>query len=322
MAKKLAALPEVFLSTRDVSASISREVKAGIARKLGPKLYTRNMRDREAAIIARNLWPIVGLLMPGTVVSHRTAFENRAAPDGSVFLSGAYARLIKLPGITLRQIEGGGPVSGDTPYMGALFLASRPRTFLENLLPSRRSDRVSKTVGPEDVERRLAEMLRISGEDALNQLRDQARTVAPDLALEDQFRELDSLIGALMRSRPAVLFAPAARAYAAGEPYDPHRLPIFEALLAALRAASQPSRPDGAAAPPAFHNVAFSTPTSRITLKARISRSIRRSGSCSSTKCRRTDRPTRMTCSAPTGWRPAKSRCTGGQRTLTISSGC
>jgi hypothetical protein len=257
MTKKITGLPEVFLSTKNLSATISREVKAGSARKLGPKLYTRNMRDPEEAIISRNLWPIVSLLMPGTVVSHRTAFENRAAPDGSVFLSGPYPRQIKLPGIVLRQIEGKGAVLGDTPYMGTLFLASRPRTFLENLLPSRQTDRVSKTVGREEVERRLAEMLRVSGEDVLNQLRDQARAVAPELGLEQQFGLLDSLIGALMRSRPAELIAPAARAYAAGEPYDPHRLPVFDALFAGLRAASPGSRPDRAAEPPAFHNVAF-----------------------------------------------------------------
>jgi hypothetical protein len=255
--KKTAALPEVVLSTKERSATISRAVKAGHARKLGPKLYTYNLRDKLEAIVSRNLWPIVSLLMPGAVVSHRTAFESRAAPDGSVFLSGSYPRQIKLPGIVLRQVEGKGPVHGDTPYMGNLFLASRSRTFLENLSPSRQSERVAKTVGREEVERRLADMLCISGEQALNQLRDQARAIAPELGLDEQFQMLNAIIGALMQSQPARLTAPAARAYAAGEPYDPHRLPIFEALLAGLRNTSHPNRPDHAAKPPAFYNIAF-----------------------------------------------------------------
>jgi len=255
--KKNDALPEVFLSAEELSTVISRMVKAGTARKLGPKLYTRNMADQPEAIVSRNLWPIVALLMPGSVVSHRTAFENRAAPDGSVFLSGPYPRQIKLPGIVLRQVKGAGPVTGDTPYMGSLFLASRPRTFLENLLPSRQSDKVAKTVGRPEVERRLADILRVSGENTLNQLRDQARTIAQELDLGEQFRVLDGLIGALMQSRPAELTAPTARAYAAGEPYDPHRLPIFEALLAGLRATSPVLRPDPAAEPPSFYNAAF-----------------------------------------------------------------
>ena len=231
--------------------------KAGTARKLGPRLYTRNMTDPLEAIVSRNLWPIVAMLMPGSVVSHRTAFENRAAPDGSVFLSAAYPRQIRLPGVIIRQVEGKGPVSGDMPYMGALYLASRPRAFLENLLPSRGRATIAKTVGREEVERRLAEILRVSGADTLNQLRDEARKLAPLLGLEKQFDILNGIIGALLRSHPATLKAPAARAYAAGEPYDPARLPIFQELFTALRSGTWQRLPDKAASPPAFFNVAF-----------------------------------------------------------------
>jgi hypothetical protein len=257
MAKKLERMPEVFLSDSTMSQTISRMVKEQAARKLGPKLYTRNMRDTPESIVSRNLWQIVALLMPGTVVSHRTAFENRPAPDGSVFLSGSYPRQIKLPGVVLRQVVGRGAVSGDTPYMQALHLASRPRAYLENLLPSRQRDKVAKTVGQGEVERRLIDMLQISGEDAVNQLRDQARTIAPTLGLEEQFSTLNDLIGALMRSRSASLVTNAARAYADGEPYDADRLPVFQALFEGLRSTSWPNRRSQSTTPPAFYNVAF-----------------------------------------------------------------
>ena len=232
-------------------------VRAGTVRKLGPRLYTRNMLDTPEAIVSRNLWQVAALLMPGGVVSYRTAFENRAAPDGSVFLSGSYPRQIALPGITLRQVVGGGPVTGDMPYMGTLYLASRPRMFLENLLPSRQRGLVARSVGRAEVEVRLAEMLRVGGEEALNRLRDEARSVAPLLGFELQLRVLDGLVGALLRSRTADLQTPAARAYAAGEPYDPLRLPVFEALFAALRIGTWPVRPNAATLPPAFQNAAF-----------------------------------------------------------------
>ena len=280
--KKSALLPEVFLSDREGSQAASRMVRSGTARKLGPRLYTRDMLDAPEAVVSRNLWRIVALLAPGAVVSHRTAFENRPAPDGSVFLSGSYPRQIVLPGVSLRQTVGSGPVAGDMPYMETLYLASRPRAFLENLLPSRRREsaagesaagesaaggsvgggnigreRVARTLGREGVEERLTEALRIGGEDALNRLRDQARAIAPLLGLEEQFRTLDSLVAALLRSRPSELKTRAARAYAAGEPYDPARLPLFEALFGVLRAGTWPSRPDGATEAPAFQNAAF-----------------------------------------------------------------
>ena len=243
-------LPEVFVSDRAGARAIGRMVRAGTARKIGPRLYTRNMRDAPEAVVVSSLWPIVALLAPGTVVSHRTAFENRAAPDGSVFLSGPYPRQIVLPGVTLRQVQGSGPVAGDMPYMGTLHLASRPRAFLENLLPSRRREMVTKTVGRDGVEERLAEALRAGGEEALNRIRDEARALAPLLGLEEQYRILDGLVAALLRSRPARLATPVARAYAEGEPYDPARLPLLTALFAALRAGEWPVMPDRSLQPP------------------------------------------------------------------------
>ena len=225
--------------------------------RLAPGFTPENVLDAPEDVVSRNLWPIVALLAPGAVVSHRTAFENRAAPDGSVFLSGAYPRKITLPGVTIRQVRGSGPAEGDLPYMGTLYLASRPRAFLENLLPSRSRDLVAKTVGREGIEDRLADILRSGGEDALNCLRDEARALAPALGLAEQSRVLDGLIAALLRSRPAPLRTPAAHAYAAGEPYDPARLPLLEALFAALRAGTWSDRHDAAALPPAFGNAAF-----------------------------------------------------------------
>ena len=191
MQKKVDTLPEVFLSSRETSKAISRMVEAGTARKLGPRLYTRNMRDVPEEVVARNVWPIVALLVPGTVVSYRTAFENRKAPDGSVFISGNYARQIELPGLTIRQVQSSGPVDGDTPFMGTLYLASRARAFLENLQPSHRREKVARTVGREEVERRLSEMLRVGGESALNRVRDEARGIAPQLGLEREYHILN-----------------------------------------------------------------------------------------------------------------------------------
>jgi hypothetical protein len=257
MSKKTISLPEVFISTQEMSQSISRMIRAKTARRLGPRLYTTNMRDDPAMIVTRHVWRILSLLAPGTVVGYRTAFESRPAPDGSMFVTGEYPRKIALPGVTIHQVKGPCPIVGDMPYMESLFLASRPRLLLENLLPTRKRERLPKTVSREDVERRLIEVLRNGGEDDLNRLRDEARAIAPQLEMESQFRILDGLIAALLRSRPADLKSPIARAYAAGEPYDARRLPAFDSLFAYLRNHPLPSRPDRSAKPPAYHNVAF-----------------------------------------------------------------
>lgn len=251
-----AALPEVFASTREITRSVSRLARARRLRKLGPALYTTNLDDPPAVIVRRHLWQIVGLLAPGAVISHRTAIENRPAEDGSVFVTGGYDRTIELPGLVIRQIRGPGPLPGDTGFIAGLRLASRPRAFLENLAPSRARGRVARTVGREEVERRLSELLRIQGEGAVNRIRDEARHLAPALGLDAERQTLDAIAGALLDTRNEALRAPAARAWSRGEPYDPQRMPLFEALRVALATGIFPSRPD-TGGPAAFAHVAF-----------------------------------------------------------------
>jgi len=53
---------EVFLSESDTSRDVSQMVKQGIIRKIGPRLYTRNMSEPVEVIVARNRWQIVGML--------------------------------------------------------------------------------------------------------------------------------------------------------------------------------------------------------------------------------------------------------------------
>ena len=129
--------------------------------------------------------------------------------------------------------------------------------MLENLLPTRQRENVAKSLGKEAIEEQLTTILRVSGESALHQIRDQARTIAPTLAMEKQFQTLDRLIAALLCSKPASLATSVARAYASGEPYDRTRLPLLDAAFATLRSESWPDRSDRFAHLPAFYNVAF-----------------------------------------------------------------
>src|SRR5674476_1476384 len=100
------AMPEVFVSKSDLAAAVSREVKGGTLRKLGSRLYTRNLKDAPEQIVLRNLWPLVAAYLPGALITDRTALEYRPAPDGSVFLVADHKRDIVLPGVILRPRKG------------------------------------------------------------------------------------------------------------------------------------------------------------------------------------------------------------------------
>jgi hypothetical protein len=77
MTLNMKKLPVLFLSVSTTSAAISHEVKSGRARKIGPRLYTSNTRDDLNYIIRQNWLQALSLLMPGCVVSNRTALESR-----------------------------------------------------------------------------------------------------------------------------------------------------------------------------------------------------------------------------------------------------
>ncbi len=240
----LTALPEVFRSTDASSVTVSRALRRGRLRRIGPSLYTTNLTDPPADVVRRNLWMIAGLLFPGALVADRTALEGRPAPDGSVFLAARSTRTVELPGLVLRARRGVGPVEGDQPFIGGLYLSSPARAYLENVAPARRRRGVARRVSRVELEQRLDDDLRTRGEDWLNRLRDQARTIAPALGLEDESREIDALIGTLLGTRRARVASDIARARVAGLPFDPHRLELFAALRLELSRTDAPRRPD------------------------------------------------------------------------------
>ena len=61
------AMPEVFVSNAELATAVSRETKIGKLRKLGSRLYTRNLTEPPERIVQRNLWPLVAAYLPGAL---------------------------------------------------------------------------------------------------------------------------------------------------------------------------------------------------------------------------------------------------------------
>lgn len=257
MALLFQSFPEIFLSSRDVSLDISRAVKRGELRKLHGRLYTRNLRDPLDAIVRRNLWTVVGLLFPGTVISHRTALEMRPTERGTLFLSGPYDRRVVLPGLRVRQIKGAGPLEGDMNYVHSLHIASPARAYLEVLKTRSVRGPDSPSLSRKQIETKLDAFVQHQGEEQANQLRDRARTLSAILEAPKAFAAMDTIIGALLRTRQTSLTAPSAKARAAGIPYDPYRSELFALLHAALAASPVTLRPDPQIEGLPFANIAF-----------------------------------------------------------------
>src|SRR3546814_18979622 len=114
------------------------------------------------------------------MIVDRTAIENRPAADGSIFVVSDRKRDIELPGITIRSRSGLPPLQSDRPFIGGLFLSSTARAFLDNMIASRkRGGDVSRTLTRVEIEARLDDVIRRSGIEGLNALRDEAKRIAP-----------------------------------------------------------------------------------------------------------------------------------------------
>uniref|UniRef100_UPI00404791D0 hypothetical protein n=1 Tax=Algoriphagus sp. TaxID=1872435 RepID=UPI00404791D0 len=78
-----------------------------------------------------------------------------------------------------------------------------------------------------DLEERLEQIIRVNGEDELNQLRDRARIISLQLDMSQEFEKLNRIISALLTTKMAkVLSSPLAIARAFGMPYDPARMEL------------------------------------------------------------------------------------------------
>lgn len=262
MPQKLDRLPELLIADDDDPAAakrVRRLAAAGKLRKLYAGIYTSNLDSPPEAIVLRHWRAIVGHLLPGGVISYRSAFDARPFQGGLVISRGRTRRDLNLPGLTVHVVPGPGPLLdaevNDTS-LGALYLASDPRRHLENLTRGRGwSNRV---LPQQAVEESLDRILMVGGEHRLNQLRDQARAIALALGHETQSTRLDHLIGALLGTHEAKkLTAKQSLARAAGRPYDPLRLELFDALFASLNGGALSEIPDPAPTGVARENFAF-----------------------------------------------------------------
>lgn len=256
----MAPLSDILFGTsaNKEAKRLRRLLRAGKARKIAPRLYTTNLSDPPVKVVQDNLYEILGGLFPKATLSHRTALEGKPTADWEVFLTASYSRTVRLPGLTVRLLKGPPAGAADKPFMGALFIASQPRAFLENIQRTRSGASSSKTIPRKELEERLERLLRLRGEKALNALRDEARHAGKELGLLKEFKALDGIIGAMLKTKPATgLKSPLARARAAGEAFDPDRLRLFESLFSALRKTPLRETTEALVHPRALRTLAF-----------------------------------------------------------------
>lgn len=252
------SLPEL-LFTGEGNLAADRKVLRlagdGALLKLYQGVYTSNLASPPETVVLRHWASIVSHLLPQGVLSYRSGYDAKPV-DGRIYVTrGNRPRTLELPGLTIKVIPGPGAVEGDTPYKN-LFLASQARWMLENMATGRG---ISERVLTQDaIEMELDKILSIRGEYRFNQLRDACRTLADQLGREKEYKRLDGIMGALLGTHESKkLHGKQALARAAGRPYDPDRLALFDTLFSRLRAEALPEVAATAEAGVARENFAF-----------------------------------------------------------------
>ena len=196
-------LQEVICSSQEarISLQISKLLKSGAIRKIAPRVYSSNLDEPVEGIIRRNLFQILGNLYPGSILSHRSAFEFQPTKTGELFITTSYTKKVSLPGITLQFLEGYLPIEGDNKFSGELYVSQKARAFLENLQVSKKIGSTSKCLSLPEIEERLEQIIRVNGEEEINKIRDQARVIAEHLKMPKEFEKLNRLISALLTTK-------------------------------------------------------------------------------------------------------------------------
>ena len=101
MASVADKMPELVLVAETDPAAARRARRlagGGVLKRLYPSIYTSNVDSPPESIVLRHWQAIVGHLLPGGVISHRSAFDSRPFEGSLSITRGKNRRDVRLPG--------------------------------------------------------------------------------------------------------------------------------------------------------------------------------------------------------------------------------
>jgi hypothetical protein len=98
---------------RSEARRFQRMADEGRFRRIYSGIYTDDLDTPIETVTRRHLNELCGLVLPGCIVSHRSAIEQRPTAGGQYFVTGPYRRDVDLPGVKVRAAKGPGPLQSD-----------------------------------------------------------------------------------------------------------------------------------------------------------------------------------------------------------------
>ncbi|MHB1446659.1 MAG: Fic family protein [Acidimicrobiales bacterium] len=216
-------------------ATLTEMVRAGQIRRLGRGIYTTDLRSPPAAVIRANWVEILSRLMPGAVISDRSAVAGSPDPRGNLFVVHDRVRPLRLSGLTVYARPGPGPLEGDTALVTGLWLASTARGLIDNQIPSRGSGSVPpRTLSDTELGDWVADLASRLPAARLNRIRDLTRHLGEEMGRTEAAAKAADLIGTALGTADAETPSAALKARRAGFGYDQRRVHLFEEMAGML----------------------------------------------------------------------------------------
>lgn len=219
------------------SKALSKKYAAGVLKRIRQGIYTDAPYEEINDLVLKQWSKIVDYLYPTAIVSHSTA-QYLKPIEGVVYITAdiKVRKHVKIADSLTVNVIPGDVNTLTERFLPELFRSAPARLLLENLQIAHGDTGAIKSLGKVWVEEKLCTILERYGEDELNRLRDLAHKNAITLNMQREAKILDCIIGSILSTRSINnLDSPSAIAHAKVEPFDNHRMILFQSLASYLQ---------------------------------------------------------------------------------------
>lgn len=175
----------MFASDFSSPTTRDRQVRAGKVRALVRGVWTDEMRTSDEDVVSRHWRAIVGALIPGAVVTDRSAFAMRPE-NGQLFVSHKRTRPLVLPGLTVYpDAKKDNQQSDDVPLGNGLYAANRIRALIDNAERRGRPSAVPRRLTRDELHDEIVRIVVSSTPRQVDRLLEEVKARANDAAADD-----------------------------------------------------------------------------------------------------------------------------------------
>jgi len=183
------AWPDIVFSDQADRAVLSRAVQRGTLRRLATGIYSGAV-DADPMEVARRHWrEILAHALPGAVIADRSARSGRPGEDGVLTVIHGRRRPLEVAGLRIMPRRDPAMEEGVENLPDGLRTSSTARGLLDNL-----AGRGPRYLDRSAVERWVSDLVRDTGEERLNAIRDEARVLATATRRAFAFATLEHII--------------------------------------------------------------------------------------------------------------------------------